>query len=88
MNFLFWTISKPQYAFIASLPSRSKKLPSRARLVSFKITDLEAEEVEPEGEAESNRTYCKCNSACKTKRKIGSNRGCPCHTANLSCVTG
>ena len=46
------------------------------------------EEVEPEGEAESNRTYYKCNSACKTKRKTGSNRGCPCRTANLSCVTG
>ena len=80
--------SKPQYAFIASLPSRSKNLPSRARLFSFKIADLEPEEVEPEGEAESDRTYCKCNSVCKTKRKTGSNRDCPCRTANLSCVTG
>ena len=42
------------------------------------IADLEPEEVKPEGEADSNRTYCKFNSACKTKRKIGSNRGCPC----------
>ena len=80
-------ISNPQYAFIASLPSLSKNVPPRSPLFSFNIADLEPEEVEPEGEAESNRTYCKCNSACKTKRKTGSNRGCPCRTANLSSVS-
>ena len=81
-------ILKPQCAFIASLLSRSKNLPSRAWLFSFKIADLEPEDVEPEGKAESNRTYCKCNSASKTKRKTGSNCCCPCRVANLSCVTG
>ena len=32
-----------------------------------------------------NRTYCKCKSACKTKQKNGTARGCHCRTANLSC---
>ncbi|XP_078383220.1 uncharacterized protein LOC144665797 [Oculina patagonica] len=33
----------------------------------------------------SNRSYCKCKSACKTKKKNGTGRGCPCRTANLPC---
>ena len=35
---------------------------------------------------EPNRSFCDCKSACKTKQKNGVGRGCPCRTANLSCV--
>ena len=33
-----------------------------------------------------NRTYCKCKSACKSKKNNGTDRGCPYQTANLPCV--
>ena len=36
-------------------------------------------------EEQPNRTYCKCKSACNTK-KSGSSRGCFCRTADLPCV--